>query len=188
MNRYVGIFQTVDVEPDAEYLLTLHGMVRSDEGDIDVSDYGYRMQYGLDFNGGSNWQSPDVTWFELTWDEQPRAEAPEGGYRMETYTSTVTARNAQMTLFIGGWKKWIGAGEGDYNVDGVSLVKLGESTTVAPTDEPESATPETEVQDTPVMPQTGEDGANRTVMLVVNIGLLVILAGGVGWALIRRRA
>jgi len=53
LNRYAGIYQTVTVVPGAQYKLTVKGLIRSTEGDIAISDYGYRLQVGVDQNGGT---------------------------------------------------------------------------------------------------------------------------------------
>lgn len=176
-DRYVGIFQTVTVVPNAKYVLTLHGLVRSDEGSIEASNYGYRMHYGVDLSGGDNWESSDITWVELPWDEQPR-EDPTGQnvYRMETYTATIETNTDKLTLFIRGLKKWPDLREGNYDIDGVSLVGPGGA---AP-----PATPE------PGMPETGEGFAflENTVLVVASAALLVLLVGGAVWGMSRRRA
>jgi len=177
-NRYVGIFQTVQVMPNAEYVLTLHGLVRSDPGSPQASNYGYRMQYGIDYKGGTNWESKDIQWVELMWDEQPRQD-PTGAnqYRMETYTTTVKAQTDKLTLYIRGWKKWADLLEGNYDIDGVSLVGLP-GASVSPT-----ATP------SPGMPVTGIGSSliENPVLLVASVLLLVVLAGGAAWGLAQRR-
>jgi len=121
-DRYVGIFQTVAVVPNTTYLLTLHGLVRSDPASVSVSNWGYRMQFGIDFGGGTDWQSSDVMWLELMWDEQPRTEPPlPTGYQFGTYAATIRAPGDRVTLFIRGWNKWPGPWEADYDVDEISL-------------------------------------------------------------------
>jgi hypothetical protein len=122
-DRYVGIFQTVAVVPNTAYLLTLHGLVRSDPASVIESNYGYRMQFGIDFRGGADWQSVDVMWFELLWDEQPRTALPlPAGYQFGTYTATIRTQSDRVTLFIRGWTKWPGPWEANYDVDDISLV------------------------------------------------------------------
>ncbi len=181
-DRYVGIFQTVTVVPDAEYVLTLHGLVRSDEGSVEASNYGYRMQYGIDLKGGTDWQSSDVTWVELPWDEQPRQD-PTGQnvYRMESYTTTVKTEGDKLTLFIRGWKKWPGITEGNYDIDGVSLV--------GPRPLEEGGAQPTATPVPPGMPETGDAFAflENPVLVVASAALLVVLAGGAVLGLSRRR-
>jgi len=122
-NRYAGIYQTVPVVPGQQYKLTLNGLIRSDEGDITLSDYGYRLQYAVDYDGGTAWELlGDGAWTELNWDEQPLSDPPGGVYRFDTYETTLTARGNQMTLFIRGWKKWLDNGSGIFDLDEISLV------------------------------------------------------------------
>jgi len=54
-DRYAGIYQTVAVVPGQQYKLTIKGLIRSEEGDVQKSNYGYRLQYGLDDAGGTAW-------------------------------------------------------------------------------------------------------------------------------------
>jgi hypothetical protein len=195
-DRYVGIFQVIRVVPRTEYVLTLHGLVRSDEGSVTESDYGYRLQYGLDFEGGTDWQSPEVVWVELPWDDQPRTAPPTEGYRRETYTATITAQTTKVTLFIRGWKKWPGALEGNYNVDGLSLVESRLVSVPQPTDTPAAVMATlvptaTHVVSTPApaMPQTGSSmlSINDNLLVVTSVLFLAVLIGGVVWNLSRRR-
>jgi hypothetical protein len=200
-DRYVGIFQTVTVAPDTDYVLTLRGLLRSDEGSIAFSNYGYRLQYGIDYAGGTDWQSPEVQWAELPWDEQPRTAPPAGGYRMDSYAATVRSQGPKMTLFIRGWKKWVGAAEGNFDIDGISLVlasALPAASTVVPppvAETPVVVTPPPTVagaQPTaaPQMPQTG--GRTPIVdnggLVVASVLLVVVLLAGVIWQMSRRRA
>lgn len=181
-DRYVGIFQTVQVVPNAEYVLTLHGLVRSDAGSPQASDYGFRMQYGIDYKGGTNWEAADIKWVELMWDEQPREDKTgDIQYRMETYTATVKAQTDKLTLFIRGWKKWADASEGNYDIDGVSLV--GPKVPAGP--QPGQPTPTR----TPGMPVTGNEFSffGNPVLVVASVALLIVLAGGAFWSLTRRR-
>ena len=182
-DRYVGIFQTVKVVPGAAYVLTLHGLVRSDSGSPQASDYGYRLQYAIDYKGGVNWEATDIKWVELMWDEQPREDKTgDVQYRMETYTTTIKAETDKLTLFIRGWKKWADAGEGNYDVDGVSLV--GPQAPGGPQPGHPTVTPG------PGMPETGNPVAflDNPVLVVASAALLVVLAGGALWGLSRRRA
>jgi hypothetical protein len=183
-DRYVGIYQTVSVVPNAEYALTLRGLVRSDSGSPEKSDYGFRMQYGIDYTGGNNWESTNIEWIELMWDEQPR-EDPGGDiqYRYETYNTTVRATSDKLTLFIRGWKKWADTAEGNYDLDCLSLVgPQGSGIQPPPSGQP-TATP------APEMPETGNEFAflENPVLVVASAALLVVLAGGAVWSLTRRR-
>ena len=149
-DRYAGIYQTVPVVAGQQYRLTIKGLIRSEEGSIEVSDFGYRLQYGIDYNGGASWElMKDADWVEIPWDEQPLAEPPDGAYRLDVFETTITARSDQLTLFIRGWKKWLNDGSGIYNLDEINLVgpapeilqapeaqavSVGETTQQAPTE------------------------------------------------------
>ncbi|MEW5959614.1 MAG: hypothetical protein AB1801_17965 [Chloroflexota bacterium] len=122
MNRYAGIYQTVSVVPGEQYRLIIKGLVRSTEGDIKISDYGYRLQYAVDQRGSTAWELlPAESWIEIPWDEQPLNDPPSGVYRLDTFETTVTAQSEQLTLFIRGWKKWVNNGSGIFDLDEISL-------------------------------------------------------------------
>jgi hypothetical protein len=122
-DRYAGIYQTIPVVPGEQYKLTIKGLIRSDEGSIELSDYGYRLQYAIDYEGGTAWElvSPGA-WAELPWDEQPLAEPEEQTYQLNTFEKTITAQGDELTLFVRGWKKWINQGTGIFNLDEISFV------------------------------------------------------------------
>jgi hypothetical protein len=122
-DRYAGIYQTITVVPGQQYKLTIKGLIRSTEGDINASNYGYRLQYGVDYNGGAAWELvAGKDWHELPWDEQPLSEPAGGAYRFDTFEATLTAQSDHLTLFIRGWKKWINNGSGIFDIQEVSLV------------------------------------------------------------------
>lgn len=188
-DRYVGIFQTVTVAPDTEYVLILRGLVRSDEGSIDASKYGYRLQYGIDYTGGGDWQSPDIQWVELPWDEQPRVLPPPGGYRPDSYAATIQSQGPRLTLFIRGWKKWVGAAEGNYDIDSVSLI-LASALPAGDTPVPPPPVAGAEPTPAPHMPQTGGPIpiVGNSALALASLLLVVLLVAGVFWKLSRRRA
>lgn len=122
-DRYAGIYQTISVTPGAQYKLTIKGLIRSDEGDITLSDYGYRLQYAVDYKGDAAWELlPASAWQELPWDEQPLANPESQNYKFNTFETTITAQGDKLTLFVRGWKKWINAGTGLFNLDEISFV------------------------------------------------------------------
>lgn len=122
-DRYAGIYQTVAVVPGQQYKLSLSGLVRSSEGSVEESDFGYRLQYAVDYNGGTAWELlADEAWQEVPWNEQPLSEPEGGAYEIETFDTTLTAQSDQLTIFIRGWKKWINDGSGIFNIDDVSLL------------------------------------------------------------------
>lgn len=119
-DRYAGIFQTVPVIAGEPYWLTLHGQIRSKAGDIVVSQYGYRMQYAIDWRGGTDWQAiPEEDWVELPWDEQLLDGA---GVEFLDYSTNLMPPNSRMTLFIRAWNKWADPVEAQYTLDTLSIV------------------------------------------------------------------
>lgn len=124
-DRYAGIFQTVRVVRGAQYELTIHGLVRSDEGSEGVSGNGYILQYGIDYKGGNNWQTV-TDWVSLPFPEHPREDPNATNvYHYGTYTIKITPPNNTLTLFIRAWKKWPDLNEGNFDIDGISLKGLG---------------------------------------------------------------
>lgn len=122
-DRYAGVYQTIRVVPGQQYKLTVKGLIRSEEGSINASDYGYRLQYAIDFKGGTAWELVNSdSWQEIPWDEQPLYDSPGSTYRIDTFETTITATSDLLTLFIRGWKKWINNGSGIYNLDEISLI------------------------------------------------------------------
>jgi hypothetical protein len=204
LDRYVGIFQTVTVAPDADYLLTLRGLIRTDEGSAAASNYGYQLQYGIDFGGGTDWQSPGIMWADLPWEEQPREMLPaSGGYRIDEYTTPIRSHSPRLTLFIRGLKKWIGAAEGDFNVDGISLMSAqlpsspqatGESPAVTPVPPSVSAEPAPAgPASTPLprMPQTGtgtQPVGSGNQLVLTSMLFVVLLISGIVWKLSRHQS
>ncbi len=119
-NRYAGIAQTVMVVPGKSYTLTLYGQVRSTFGDVAKSNYGYRMQYAVDWRGGTDWQAiPDDQWIELPWDEQL---IDGSNMFFLDYTTVLVPPADTLTLFIRAWNKWPDQLEAQYTLDSLSLV------------------------------------------------------------------
>ena len=119
VDRYMGIYQTVTgLTPGASYVLTIHGLMRTTEGGAVSSGYGYRIQWGADYTGGTDWKAVG-TWTDLGWNKEYPRLAPGA---MDTYTTVITAPSDKMTLFIRAWKKWpTGQREFDIDLDGLSL-------------------------------------------------------------------
>jgi hypothetical protein len=168
-DRFLGIYQTARVIPGKAYTFTMRGLVRTNTGNVQETQFGYRMQTGFDLKGGQDWQAVQ-DWVELPWDEQLRLQ---DSFRFETYTTTLTANSDKLTVFIRAWKKWGDAGEGDYNLDDVSLV--GPALVAPPV---------------PPIPATGGSGILATVWDNVRVwgtvALLLLLLGGAAWQARRR--
>ncbi len=126
-DRYAGIYQTVDVLPGQTYELTLHGQIRTGQGDIQVSQYGYRMQLGIDYDGGQDWTAVD-DWIELPWDEQRFDSEFLFFY---DYAMPVLATGSRLTIFIRSWNKWPDPGPAEYTLDAISLTGLIPSEEIA---------------------------------------------------------
>jgi hypothetical protein len=209
-DRFAGIYQTVTVVPEQQYKLTIKGLIRSTEGDIKASDYGYRLQYGVDDSDGTAWEliSPK-DWRELPWDEQPMTIGLGETYRMETFEATLTAKSDRLTLFIRGWKKWMSNGSGIFDIQEVTLVgpapasftapaagnnpqaasefaapAAGEQKSTEPQSQPAPAQTETKTQ----LPVSGQ-GRDNSIDYIVIVGvtlLLTLLIGAIA-AIVRQR-
>ena len=131
-DRYAGIYQVVDVVPEARYEFMLYGMIRSTEGTESDSEYGYRVEVGFDYDGGTDWQTV-TNWTEMPWPEYPRLEP--GAWK--NYYATVYPTSSKLTIFIRAWKKFATARqEGLVNIDTVSLTGEIPSGEPAPTKVP----------------------------------------------------
>jgi hypothetical protein len=117
-DRYSGIYQRVAVVPGETYDFSLHGMLRALEDDPEREDYGYRVQFGVSYDGGTDWTAVD-NWVEIPWDTVHPRLSPGS---MESYTTSLTATGDRLTVFIRVWKKWGTARrELDVNLDAISL-------------------------------------------------------------------
>lgn len=117
-DRYAGIYQTVAVVPGETYELSMHGMLRALEDDPDREGYNYRVQYGVDYAGGTDWTAVN-NWVEVPWNTVHPRLTPGS---MDSYSVMITASGPRLTLFVRVWKKWATAGrELDVNLDTISL-------------------------------------------------------------------
>ncbi len=155
-DRYIGVYQTISVIPSSTYTLTIHGLTRSTEANN--GSYGHRMQWGIDPKGGTDWKAVGA-WTDLGWDDQSiDLTSPAMG----TYTTTFTAQNESLTLFIRGWSKWpVMYSRSEFFVDNASLTGLKS----APTPPVEGGTQ---------MPPTGGDNGNWIPF--VGAGIILIIA------------
>lgn len=118
-DRYAGIYQVVDgLTPGASYKLSLHGMLRAHADDQDRVGYNYRVQWGYDPSGGTDWTVVD-NWVEVPWDTVHDRLSPG---TMSDHTATFVAPSSKITLFVRAWKKWgTVQRELDVNLDAISL-------------------------------------------------------------------
>jgi hypothetical protein len=171
-DRYLGIYQTANVLAGQTYTLSIRGLVRTNTGNVQHTDYGYRLEVGFDPLGGKNWRMVQ-DWIELPWDEQLRLEEE---FRVDEFSTVVTARSDKLTVFVRAWKKWADAGDGAYDVDDIRLV--GPTVTVAV-----GGVVASEVLAVPV---TGEAPATPwgSLRTWVTVALLSLLLGGATWRLV----
>ena len=101
LDRYMGIYQVVDVVPNQSYLFSMYGLIRSTEGTELESEWNYRVQVGLDYSGGKDFNAV-TNWVEVPWHEWPRLEPGE----IESYSQGVTTTSNKLTVFIRVWKKF----------------------------------------------------------------------------------
>lgn len=119
-DRYAGLYQTVEVIPGETYTLTLQGQIRSPMGDIQASSYGYRVQYAIDDEGGTDWRRiPQEDWVEMPWEEHLIGT---GMITFSKYMAPITATSDEMTVFIRAWNKWAAPGLTEYTLDSLSLI------------------------------------------------------------------
>jgi hypothetical protein len=118
-DRYAGIYQVVDgLTAGATYKLSLYGMLRALSDDDDRTGYNYRVQWGYDPNGGTDWTAV-TNWKEIPWDTvYPRLNPGT----MDNYTASFAAPSSKITLYARAWKKWGTAmRELDVNLDAITL-------------------------------------------------------------------
>ena len=118
-DRYSGIYQTVDgLTSGATYKLSLHGMLRVLSQDADRAGYNYRVEWGYDPDGGTDWEAVD-NWVEVSWNTVHSRLDPGA---VNGYSATFEAPSSEITLFVRVWKKWATLDrELDVNLDGITL-------------------------------------------------------------------
>jgi hypothetical protein len=118
-DRFAGIYQAVEgLTPGATYRLSLHGMLRARAGDADRENFGYRLQWGYDPAGGTDWRAVE-NWLEIPWDTVYERLSPG---TLDGHTASFVAPSARVTLFFRAWKKWGTAQrELDVNLDAITL-------------------------------------------------------------------
>ena len=117
-DRYVGIYQTVEVIAGETYSLTMHGLIRSSTAPDPNAPYGHRMQWAIDYDGNTNWYEVEE-WSDTGWND---VALDDRSATMSALTLPVTATGDKLTLFIRGWTKWpILGSEAKYYVDGIFL-------------------------------------------------------------------
>jgi hypothetical protein len=117
--RYAGIYQTVNgLTKGATYDLSLYGMLRVLSNDTDRLGYNYRVEWGYDPAGGTDWTAVD-NWVEIPWNAIYARLDPGA---MSSYAASFEAPSSNITIFFRVWKKWSTLGrELDVNMDSISL-------------------------------------------------------------------
>jgi hypothetical protein len=117
-DRYVGIYQTVDVVAGEVYTLAMHGIIRSSTASDPNAHYGHRMQWAIDYEGNANWQAVEE-WHDTGWND---IRLDKSDPTMNYIQLPITAQSDKLTIFVRGWSKWpIMTSEAKYYVDGVFL-------------------------------------------------------------------
>lgn len=201
--RTMTIYQTVDVIPNMDYLLTIHALMRSD-GHISERNQGaYAMHWGIDTLGrGKDYYVEN--WVQMPLDEQQRfgSSGPQDDnthlYFQEIKHTIRTGTGNKLTLFIRAMKVEPTGTELNFNVDTVSLLgpyipptpTLTPSATFTrrPTSTPSATPTETPPPTEPVLPVTGDqyktDGKASKILpdaggiLPKNIPTGALLLGG----------
>ena len=128
--RAMTIYQTVDVIPNMDYLLTIHALMRSDGHLAERNQGAYAMQWGIDTQGrGKDYLVEN--WVQMPLDEQQRlgSNGPQDDNThlyFQAVTHTIRTGNSnKLTLFIRGIKIEPTGTELNFNIDTVSLLGPG---------------------------------------------------------------
>jgi hypothetical protein len=182
LDRVIAVHQTVDVNPNSQYELTVFAIMRSQAPAIDRNKSEFEMHWGVDFFGEGNYDNVEQ-WHLMPLTEQYRlgssGEFPDDvplAYEIITGTVFTTDTN-KITLFIRGLKKFSTGTEVNFDIDDVSLVgPPAGSGQPASTPTPEtSATPSPEENNLPtsgaILPK------NLSVGALALGGLVLIVLG-----------
>lgn len=126
-NRFLGIQQTVDVIPNANYNLTIHAIMRSDAPEVLRNQGEYALEWGIDF-GGREKHYRVAEWHTMPLTEQLRkgSNGPMDDnqhlFFQRVVTTVHTANTDKLSLFIRGVKIEPTGTEVNFNIDDVSLV------------------------------------------------------------------
>ncbi len=118
-DRYAGLQQTVRVAKNANYTLSLQGMIRSNRPGPGDEPGRYRVQVGWTYGMTNTWEAVN-NWLDVGWNNYYDRLAPG---KISRFRTTFAAPDEQITIFVRVWKKWGVAGEElDVNLDNISLV------------------------------------------------------------------
>ncbi len=188
-DRYIGLYQTVSVVPQQPYKLTIKGLIRSMEGAAQTSNYGYGLQYAIDYEGDGVWEvlKPNE-WQTISWNEQPFQQT--SAYKFDTVEVVITPKRDKLTMFIRGWKKWVDQSKVTFNLDELSLVGPSPTAQVTVVAAPEqtTASPKKEIPSPFELPITGRSNDSTFGYLVwASVATLLVLFGSAFNAMRHRR-
>ncbi|MBN1994798.1 MAG: hypothetical protein JW953_19025 [Anaerolineae bacterium] len=136
--RIIAIYQTVEVVPNMNYVLTIHALMRSDAPEADRNQDEYTMSWGLDYQGRGKYYFVQ-NWTAMAVDEQlrvgsggPASDANHLYYQRFVYT-IFTGNATKLTLFIRGMKLEPTGTELNFNLDDISMVGPYVPPTATPT-------------------------------------------------------
>lgn len=175
----IAIHQTLNVQPNAEYRLTIHAQLRSEAPIEDRNQGDYEVSWGIDYRGNGNYFNV-LEWHEMEVTEQLRI-GPNANHIIldqedlplffERFSETVHTRDSRrITLFIRGLKIYPTGTEINLNIDDVSLI--GPYFPPAPAVQPASST-EGSADASPAIVDDGLPNAGGT--LPTNLSRAVLL-------------
>jgi hypothetical protein len=116
-DRYMGVYQTVEVRAGETYTLSLHGLIRSSDAGDSNRPYGHRMQWGIDYQGSQDWRAVGE-WVDTGWNDIPLDKQDP---TMNYIQLPIVAETDKLTLFVRGWTKWPTQSIANFYLDGVFL-------------------------------------------------------------------
>ncbi len=116
-DRYIGVYQTVEVQAGETYTLALHGLIRSSDAGDPNRPYGHRIQWGIDYQGGQDWRAVEE-WWDTGWNDIPLDKQDP---TMNYIQLPIVAETDKLTLFVRGWTKWPTQSIANFYLDGVFL-------------------------------------------------------------------
>jgi hypothetical protein len=174
LDRVIAVHQTVAVNPNSQYDLTIYAIMRSQAPPEDRNKSEFEMHWGVDYFGEGSYNNVKE-WHLMPLKEQFRlgstGEFPDDvPLAYEVITGTVFTTNTnKITLFIRGLKKFPTGTEVNFDLDDVSLVGPPPGA-AQPTATATSETPAT----TPTPEQSNLPTSGATLPQNVSVGALVL--------------
>jgi hypothetical protein len=194
LDRVIAVHQTVAVNPNSQYDLTIYAIMRSQAPPEDRNKSEFEMHWGVDYFGEGSYNNVKE-WHLMPLKEQFRlgstGEFPDDvPLTYEVITGTVFTTNTnKITLFIRGLKKFPTGTEVNFDLDDVSLVGPppgAAQPTATATSETPATTPTPEQSNLPTsggtLPKNVSAGA-----LVLGGMMLIVLGTSAAAALLYKR-